>query len=274
MDVDASITSALSMSMADNVEFSDEDGDDNPVRLVSSEKTDDKNFINYGFPSDRPQITASALGRVVDREADSRSLAPEPSAAPRLLRRRWTKETFDVTTPESLEQTMQRKQAGQRKPRVQSGAKILHKELRELGLEEWIDRDKKNNPEYRKVVTEARKRHREKVRLETLARCGVTAEGVEPPAPSPGELRQPNVDPLDHLFHAATKVVLESSGGYLGGSDSVEPSASGALQQTALSEIPNQPSQDRAGRVNRRKQKLDEIQRRDQLAKEAMDMMD
>ncbi len=273
MDVDAASTSALPTPMADNVEFSDEDGDNaaGPAPPVASDKPSANEFINYGLSGDH------AFGRVTDREVDARSMAPERRAVPRVLRRRWTKDTFEITTPESLEEDMERKQLGQKKPRVQSGTKILHKELRELGLEEWIDtKDKKNNPEYRKAVTEARKRHREKVKLETLARLGV-AGGEAPDVPNP-PAANPSMDPLDQSFEAATRAFLGSDNGQPGASDRVEPPHEAPTDagnaQPALPTITNEPSQQRAGRVTRRKQKLDDIQRRDQLAKEAMEMMD
>merc|ERR1711939_406172 len=106
---------------------------------------------------------------------------------------------------------------GQPKPKVQYTAKILNKELKELGLEEWIDKDK-CTPEYRTAVSEARKRQRERNKLVKLMSCGV---GVPPTTedgeslPSPSDLIQRSTLSLDEAFQAATEALLETSTGQL-----------------------------------------------------------
>jgi hypothetical protein len=124
---------------------------------------------------------------------------------------------------------------------VATRTKQLHRELRELGLEEWIDRQKKGNPEYRRLVKEARLRRDQ----EMSAASGIQASDDvdEASTPTPAEVgeeeRESSQFPQEHV--------------------------------TPEQQAPAVPS------VNRKKSKAqreEEIRRRDELAKAALDAID
>ncbi|KAK5211868.1 hypothetical protein LTR07_001715 [Exophiala xenobiotica] len=315
-DFDTSFTQLL----ADNVEFSDEeqrealvprtqDGEqaerqdeeaaatvvmeDGPSRQKQpplAEPIADNDAAAESEPNKRPRTRRSiAARRLTDNALDGRSVAPEPAAVPKLMPRRLEPETFEVVTPMSHEEEMYRKKTKQPKPKVQYTAKILNKELKELGLEEWIDKDKKT-PEYRKAVTEARKRQRERNKLVKLMSLGVsvppTTEDGES-LPSPSNLIQRSALSIDEAFQAATEALLESSTGQLRREITVPPATRNNTPrgyENYASAIQNHPSaietqaaeplslSEADGMMTRKKQREEEIRRRDQLAKEAMEI--
>ena len=315
-DVDTSVTQ---LSAANNVEFSDdqqqetrpspthdvdqvERRDEEAAATVVMESTTarqkepllaepvaNNDAAVEAEPNKRPRTRRSiAARRLTDNALDGRSVAPEPAAIPKLVPRRLEPETFEVVTPTSHEQEMYRKKTKQPKPKVQYTAKILNKELKELGLEEWIDKDK-STPEYRTAVSEARKRQRERNKLVKLMSAGVsvppTAEdGVS--LPSPSDLIQRSTLSLDEAFQAATEALLETSTGQLRREITVPPATRNntprgyenhvsaieihppVIEQQAAGPLVSEAD----GMMTRRKQREEEIRRRDQLAKEAMEM--
>lgn len=221
----------------------------------------------------RPRRTQrSTSRRVTDYELDhtTRSLAPEPVVRRRTLPRRLEAGGMDhvqIVTPTTVEEQM----SGTKRPRldraVQSTEKLLNLELTELGLEEWIPcKDKSTNAEYKKAVETARVRQREKKKLETLASVGINL------SPSSQQHVQTS-DPLDSTTEQVVHNAPTSSG--------ETPDRTNRTVTRAPSTVANKsttgdtgmetPAAEDPGMMTRRKRK-DEIRRRDQLAKEALEM--
>lgn len=234
---------------------------------------------------------------------EGRSVAPEPAAVRKLMPRRLPPEPFAVTTPTSYDQEVTRKKARLPKHKVQYTTKILLKELKELGLEEWIDKDR-NNPEYRTVVSQARERQRELNKAAKLMSYGVAEHGE--PVPIPSDKVQQGTLSLDEAFKAATTALLVNGSGELKSGITIEQPppvcasrpraepygvARNYNQVVGISPIANHPapaygiSHTPAVQQNysppapevidpttARKQREEEIRRRDQLAKAAMEM--
>ncbi len=66
------------------------------------------------------------------------------------------------------------------KERIQSTEKYLNAELEELGLTEWIGKDKKD-PTYRSAISAARTAHKEAKKMEALARKGLRSAPLPEP---------------------------------------------------------------------------------------------
>ncbi|EXJ67367.1 uncharacterized protein A1O5_09380 [Cladophialophora psammophila CBS 110553] len=195
---------------------------------------------------------------------DRRSIAPEPAALRRILPRRigaHQRPQFEHATPESIKQNLRNsgKAKGQRqlKPHIQTTTKILHNELKELGLEDWIEKDK-DTPEYKKAVEEARGRKREQTRLATLASRGISLPGAstddEQPETAPS-LKEPFVQP--------PKALVDVDNEQAGGRPVLSASGVAARKAKGMDL-----------RKTKREQRAEEIRRRDLLAKAAMDMND
>ncbi|KAH0848383.1 hypothetical protein AYO21_04409 [Fonsecaea monophora] len=202
----------------------------------------------------------------IDFIMDSRSVAPEPAALRRTIPRRLCanqEARFEHATPESIEQELKvlENPKGRRKskPHVQTTKKILDKELKELGLEEWIGKDK-DDPEYKRVVEEARDRKREQMRLAALARRGISLPG----APEDDE-RAESTSTLQEAFTQASDALTDSTNEGNGGKQ---------IQIINVSEAAARRAKGSGTCRKKREQREEEIRRRDMLAKEAMDMND
>ena len=140
------------------------------VEPTKSRESSPDDASTKSAPSRRTRSRTKAASTADRRKTTSfdyvqeRSLAPEPAlpASRKILHRRVNKNksgVFEHSTPESIEAELieLEKPRGQRQPKVikQTNTKILNEELMELGLEEWIDKDK-NTPEYKVLVEEAR----------------------------------------------------------------------------------------------------------------------
>ena len=159
-----------------------------PVQTRETSLADDAS--SQSVPAKRTRSKTKTASASVRRNTASfefveeRSVAPEPPTARRIMPRRLNLSqtgVFEHSTPETVEAELieleKPKGPRQYKPYKQTTTKILHDELKELGLDDWIDKDK-NDPEYKKVVEEARERKREHNRLVALASRGVTVPGA------------------------------------------------------------------------------------------------
>ncbi|KAK6367883.1 hypothetical protein LTS17_010035 [Exophiala oligosperma] len=206
----------------------------------------------------------------IDSPVEGRSVAPEPAALPKLVPRRLPHEPFAITTPTSYDQEMTRKKAKLPKPRIQYTTKILLKELKDLGLEEWVDKDR-NNPEYRAAVAQARNRQRELNKTAQMMRYGIGENG-EPVPMTPGQVQQGPLS-LDEAFKLATDAMLVNGSGELkSGIEIGQPLQAGAPLIPAIQQNTNSPAPAVAVPTTARKQREEEIRRRDRLAKAAMEM--
>lgn len=220
---------------------------------------------------------------------DGRSLAPEPPSSRRILPRRISHDQtgiFEHATPETVEQELlaerlAEKPKGPRQPKVyvQSTVRILNKELTELGLEEWIDKDK-SDPEYKKAVEKARAEKREQTRLAALA-----SFGVAPPGPD----EAPRVSPpsLDEAFQRATEALAEVTNGQdvarkapekaAKAASTVASDGDDAAHDNAEKAVPAVAQSTGNGQGKRKKTKAqrdEEMRKRDELAKAAMEISD
>ncbi|KAJ9615810.1 hypothetical protein H2200_001887 [Cladophialophora chaetospira] len=195
----------------------------------------------------------------------SRSLAPEPPPTRRLLPRRMTSADksgqFEHSTPDSVEAELialeKPKGPRQYKPPVQTTTKILFEELKDLGLEEWIDKDK-NDPEYKKIVDEARTRKREQTRLAALASRGVAVPGVNMDEISP----QPSTPSLDDALQQAQALANATI-------ENIVPTKKVHPRTTAAALRAHGDGS--AGRLKKsRAERNEEIRKRDELAQAAM----
>jgi hypothetical protein len=221
----------------------------------------------------RPRRTQrSTSRRVTDYELDhtTRSLAPEPVVRRRTLPRKLENGGMDhvqIVTPTSLEEQM----SGAKKPRpdrvVQSTEKLLNLELTELGLEEWIAcKDKSTNAEYKKAVETARVRQREKKKLETLASVGINLSPASQQQLQASDLINSMLDQMVHNTSTSpgdTAVRANQTATQASSTVANKPSMGDTRMET--------PAEDDPGMMTRRKRK-NEIRRRDQLAKEALEM--
>lgn len=301
------------LSTMNNVEFSDEDQVDtfdthedhlevdDPHLPPPLDQPSDADVSHDSAPSKRPRTRyTEASSMATDSTIDGRYGAPEPGPFPRVLTRKLVPDPFDVLTPVGVEEAMARKKAHQKKPQVQYMTKMLNAELVELGLEEWISRDKQGNNEYRQAVAEARERQRERNKAAKLASFGIGVPATptdHEPASDPTSLT-----PLDQARQEATEGLLDSGDGQEAGHGTTGAAACEVLVESkaarrvgrprrstkvAVKIPPKETDEWRAGsklvetpspavgsRVTRQKQRDEEIRRQDQLAKEAMEMLD
>ncbi|KIW23514.1 uncharacterized protein PV07_11706 [Cladophialophora immunda] len=278
MDVGHVDVSEIQSSLRQTVELGNESrhlsstsldipGDDTTSQNVESSSeaygADDASAETVPAKRTRSKTKAVSTGRRFDFIADSRSVAPEPAALRRILPRRLGTDQqarFEHATPETIEQELKElenpKGPRKSKPHIQTTTKILNKELKELGLEDWIERDK-DDLEYKRVVEEARERKREQTRLAALASRGISLPGA------PSENERPESPPnLQDAFHQATDALADVSNEKNGGKQIsiITVSAAAARRATGT-----------GMRRKRREQREEEIRRRDILAKQAMD---
>ncbi|RMD39699.1 hypothetical protein DV735_g5434, partial [Chaetothyriales sp. CBS 134920] len=77
------------------------------------------------------------------------------------------------------------KEAREKRTPIQTTQRLLNEELTELGMEEWIGKDK-NTKEYRQMIEQARAERRERKKQEVLAKAGVVcAPDSASPQPTP-----------------------------------------------------------------------------------------
>ena len=100
---------------------------------------------------------------------------------------------IDITRPEDVRAQLERELNGEKEPKepkekvpvIQTTERLLNEELMELGMEEWIGKDK-SSKEYRELIDKARTERRERKKHEALAKAGIVVPGVTlPPAPVP-----------------------------------------------------------------------------------------
>ncbi|KIV77187.1 hypothetical protein PV11_09009 [Exophiala sideris] len=280
---------SISSSPADNVEFSDEEQE----QVFNQRNNDDNETVNVRTvagkeplqqpePRTRRQTRrSSAAVRVAETTKNGRYAAPEPSTFARVIPRRLEKDGFArVATPTSVEAALR----GHKPKALQPVTQILFKELDELGLQEWKHKDRKC-AEYRKIVSEARKRKREENKLAKLVNSGTGVDVVAATVgredlPNPSDLIQRSIVSLDDAFQAATAALLDGSTGQLKATGTVpfpghttfkvrdsndQPTVNEGMIESVSSE---------ETMSTRRRQREAEIRRRDQLAMEAMDMSD
>ncbi|RVX73506.1 hypothetical protein B0A52_02394 [Exophiala mesophila] len=271
----------------------------------------------------RPRNSQSNPRTVADTAAErlARSLAPEPTKRRRTLPRTLPSpqvatglDHARILTPATVEQ--ERREAEIRKdvpkasptPVLQSTEKLLNIELKELGLEAWIGKNKQHNAEYRKVITAARAKKREENKRAKLAKLGFApappsdgrpqsdpaSSGAETPLDLPQEESQPSAE-MEHPQPApivstapdaqpthtvdevnqtneANDLVSEAEAQQL-----LAAFVSGSTVRTLNGESigpadpPKEPEQTRATRT-RGKAREAELRRRSQLAQQAMEM--
>ncbi len=163
---------------------------DDPVQVLDP-STPDK-ALTQSAPSKRTRSKTKAASTASSRRKttgsdfvkDVRSAAPEPRSLRRIQPLRMNHDKsgqFEHATPETVEAELleleKPKGPKQYKPAVQTTTKLYHLELKELGLEEWIGKDK-NLPEYKQVVAEARERKREQKKHAAFASHGITVPGA------------------------------------------------------------------------------------------------
>lgn len=284
---------------ADNVEFSDEEHENVPTwQIRDGRETHDHTAssivppnsgnepVHHPEPRTRRQTRrSSAAKRVAETATNGRDAAPEPAPIPRTIPRRLEMDGFaKVVTPESLQEKEALKNSGRKPKRMQHTTKMLHRELIELGLQEWIYKDRKC-AEYREIVSEARKRKREENKLAKLVNAGANVDVVAATAgtddlPSPSDLIQRSFGSLDEAFQAATEALLDGDTGRLKAMETVHPPRSNSVDLKISNAQPTDTGgTDRSVSLEERelarlKQRQEEIRRRDQLAKEAMEMSD
>jgi len=249
---------------------------------------DEDGTANVGSNNDLPPGSEKNHRRVTDsriQQQATRSMAPEPSKRRRTLRGRSTSvidlEHNLVSTPESIAQKIREKgKPRQPKPRIQTTEKMLNKELADLGLTEWIGRDK-NTPEYRAAVDAARAHQRELKRLAQLSNRGLNAPQILQPCPPaapavaiPAELKVPPPpvasDPLVTLRESES--VEASIGASKKGTSqlSANPTDGQTAKADQLIDSTN-PSSSGGRAFTRRRQREEEMRKRDQMAKEALE---
>ncbi|EXJ57016.1 hypothetical protein A1O7_07360 [Cladophialophora yegresii CBS 114405] len=299
MDVSPTETTANRFSMGESVEFSGDDegqGVDQYEDLSSSEarqsspvdvnKDKQTQASDTSTPDDasvqsapakrtrsktQAVSTASARRKTIEFAVvsfkDRRSVAPEPPASRRILPRRISSDQtgqFEHATPETVEAELieleKPKGPRQYKTYVQTGTKLLNIELKELGLEEWIDRDK-TGPEYKRLVEEARERKRQQTKLAALASRGVSVPGTDM-----DEALRLSTPSLEEALQQAQALADATNGGLpitvKGPAKTTEP----ARQAVSVGPI----SKRRKSKAHRQ----EEIRKRDELAKAAMEMAD
>ncbi|RMZ85080.1 hypothetical protein DV738_g54, partial [Chaetothyriales sp. CBS 135597] len=87
---------------------------------------------------------------------------------------------IQITGPEQVRDCLEKgespfrdiKEPREKKPPIQTTERLLNEELIELGMDEWIGKDK-NTKEYRQLIEQARAKRREKKKQEALAKAGV-----------------------------------------------------------------------------------------------------
>ncbi|KIW65572.1 hypothetical protein PV04_07819 [Phialophora macrospora] len=238
--------------------------DDTSIQSAPARRTRSKTQA-ASTTSTRRKTIESAVISVKDR----RSVAPEPPSSRRILPRRISSDQtgrFEHATPETVEAELieLEKPKGPRQCKthyMQTGTKLLHNELKELGLEEWINKDK-NDPEYKQLVQEARERKREQTKLAALARRGVSVPGAD--MDEALGLSTPSLEEALQQAQAladATTEQIVASGKYP--AKTTEPARQAAVDVDPISK--------------RRKSKADrqeKIRKRDELAKAAMEIDD
>ncbi|KIY03567.1 uncharacterized protein Z520_00258 [Fonsecaea multimorphosa CBS 102226] len=276
MDVDPLETSEIQSSIGKTVEAGDDnqsrsstslDVDGDGTTSLDTEPFSEASYVDDASDHSVPARRTRSKKKVkstrskTDCIIDSRSVAPEPAAVRRVLPRRIVanqQPRFEHSTPESIEQELKEldgpKRPRQPKPHIHTTTKILNKELKELGLEDWIERDK-DDPEYKRVVEEARERKREQMRLAALAKSGINLPGADE--------RTESAPTLEDAFHQAADALGVVNYEENGGKPFRVVSASQAAAKRALGT---------GERRKRREQREEEIRRRDMLAKQAMDM--
>ncbi|KIW97604.1 uncharacterized protein Z519_01188 [Cladophialophora bantiana CBS 173.52] len=304
MDIDPVDASELQSSMRETDEFGDDDRDRSSNFHTLADRATAKNMAASleASSADEGSTQSAPAGRTRSKTkvqqssrrkpdfiTDRRSIAPEPAALRRILPRRigaHQRPQFEHATPESIEQDLRNsgKPKGQRrlKPHIQTTTKILHNELKELGLEDWIEKDK-DTPEYKKAVEEARSRKREQTRLATLASRGISLPGAstddEQPESGPtleeafdqaaealadaNDEQSESAPSLKESFVQATEALVDVDNGQAGGTLVLSASWAAARKAKGI-----------GLRKTKREQRAEEIRRRDLLAKAAMDMND
>jgi hypothetical protein len=164
----------------------------------------------------------------------------------------------NVITPADIER--ESREGKKPKPAVQSTEKILLQELTELGLEDWMNKDR-STTEYKKTVAKARARRREWNKLQTLAKHGIKV---------PQAMQKVQSGSTTYPLPAASISVPES--------DEKVPQACAQLSADVSGGPVKQPAESErpvtTGVATRRRQRLEAIRRRDQLAQAAMEMDD
>jgi hypothetical protein len=205
-------------------------------------------------------------------EHETRSMAPEP-----VMRRSTTArrpklidlEDAYVATPDMMALKIQNKGKPRiPKPKVQTTEKQLNKELKSLGLSEWIGKDK-NAPEYKQAVDAARLQAREAKRIQKLSERGLSVVRDD----DSGQRRLAAQE--EAIVNGVGRPVLETSNTDLRRSTS--PLAKPGIQEhhsvVAPKEVDHSstPAPETRGMQTRRKQRAEQIKQRDQMAQEAME---
>ncbi|OCT49207.1 hypothetical protein CLCR_04687 [Cladophialophora carrionii] len=236
--------------------------DDASVQSAPAKRTRSKTQA-VSTASTRRKTIEFAIVSVKDR----RSVAPEPPPSRRILPRRISSDQtgrFENSTPETVEAELieleKPKGPRQYKTYVQTGTKLLNIELKELGLEEWIDKDK-SGPEYKRLVEEARERKREQTKLAALASRGVSVPGAD----------------VDEALRLSTPSLEEALQQAQALADATNGRSTAASNGPAKTTEPARQAANAGPISKRRKSKADrqeEIRKRDELAKAAMEMDD
>ncbi|OAP63254.1 hypothetical protein AYL99_02481 [Fonsecaea erecta] len=282
MDVNPLDTSEVESSIRKTIEFGDDNQGRSPTSLdtpgddttgLGTEENTEASAVDHGTAQSVPARRTRSKKKVestrdkFDSIMDSRrSVAPEPAALRRTIPRRRRanqRGRFEHATPESIEQGLRELETSkgprQSKPHIQTTTRILNEELRELGLEDWIERDK-DDPEYKRVVEEARERKREQMRLAALA-----SRGISLPGPSTEGDQPEQIPTLEDAFHQAADALGDVSNDENGGNP---------IKPSSVSEVAARRAKAFGPRRKNREQREEEIRQRDMLAKEAMDMND
>lgn len=263
----------------------------------------------------KPRRAQSCFTAVPDSatERGSRSLAPEPTTRRRTLPRTMPSpevggidlDNVCISTPASMENQQLDVPKKSPKPVLQSTEKILNLELKELGLEEWIGKDKQNNAEYRKAIGAARAKKREENKRAKLVTLGFTTAAFSDDPPQSDPVSTPAEEPLLNSTQAPqpsaevedTQAIAEVSSAHEPPSTKVvneinEINDTGAAEAEArlLAALvgastvrtlkgesvgpadPSKPVQQTPGVRTRRKGREAELRRRSQLAQQAMEM--
>ena len=195
----------------------------------------------------------------VDLITDKQSIEPGPQSARRVLPRPIDHDQigqFEHATPATVEKELEelknpKKAPRKYKPRVPRSTKVLTQELKDLGLEEWIDKDE-NDPEYVRLVREARDRKREQSQPAVLASRDIGSEGLQPSTPN-----------LEQAFQEAATALVDVSN-----EQDVRPKISAKTAGAA------RRASGTGERRKKKEQREAEIRRRDELARAAMEISD
>ncbi|RMZ86512.1 hypothetical protein DV736_g6260, partial [Chaetothyriales sp. CBS 134916] len=199
------------------VEFSD---DENPVpskdAIIVESLTDQQ--LHYGpslsgpprapgvspwIPRDPIAVDPTTTVATADLNSSSRPSSSGPGSADLQIQ---------ITGPQQVRDRLERgespfgdiKEPKDKRITLQTTERLLNEELMELGMEEWIGKDK-NTKAYRQIIGKARAERRERKKQEALAKAGVVCvTGLAPPHPKPPVVsettrRNPGRPPKKHL---------------------------------------------------------------------------